>query len=430
VELRRRASAAHKLALMKAWVLLVAALSLTAWLTLGASAQAADPQIAAAGDVACGGYPTTLASCQQGPTSDLLLERPRSAVLMLGDAQYPNGAADLFGQFYEPTWGRVKSLTRPVPGNHEYGTDGAAGYFSYFGAAAGPVGLGYYSFDVGAWHVVALNSNCAAVGGCGAGSPEETWLRSDLAATRSDCTLAFWHHPHFSSGSAGNDDHGVNPTGAFWDDLYAAGADLVLNGHDHDYERFAPQSPIGIADPAYGIREFVVGTGGRSHSSFQGDALNSERRNSRSFGVLELGLHPRSYGWRFVSVHGNPYTDIGTGRCHGSPSEPLLRLNARRHVRLSRAGSLTLLARCAASCSANAQATVIVGRRKLRSLRINRSLFPQVPMKMHIKFSRPRLRSIRNALRRHRRLRAEITALANAAAVRTATARRTIRLRR
>jgi acid phosphatase type 7 len=399
-------------------------------LALPASAQAADPVIAAAGDIACGSFPTALGSCQQQATSDLLLERPWTAVLALGDEQYPDGDVDLFQQFYEPTWGRVKAITHPVPGNHEYATPGAFGYFSYFGAAAGDYSRFYYSFDLGNWHVIALNSNCAQVGGCQPGSPEETWLRSDLAAHRNSCTLAYWHHPHFSSGGAGNDDRGVNPTGAFWDDLYAAGADVVLNGHDHGYERFAPQTPTAIADPAYGIREFVVGTGGRSHSTYPTLVPNSERRNGRSFGILQVGLHRASFYWRFVSVHGTAFTDTGRGRCHGSPNAPLIEMSARRTARLSRAGSVRLLARCTASCSAQAQVTVTVGRRRIKSLRISRYLFPEVPMKVHLKFTKVALRVIRRALERHTRLRARITALASVDGGKTEATRRTIRLRR
>jgi hypothetical protein len=215
----------------------------------------------------------------------------------------------------------VKAITHPVPGNHEYftsgGTDcdptgGAAGYFRYFGAAAGDPTRGYYSFDVGTWHLIALNSNCSQVGGCLVGSPEETWLQADLAAHPYSCTLAYWHHPRFTSGVVNNDLE-VAP---FWQDLYLAGADIVLNGHAHGYERFAPQNPLGIADPADGIREFVVGTGGEDFHAFALPLPLSQVREDDTFGVLTLTLHSGSYDWNFVPEAGKPFTDSGSGTCH------------------------------------------------------------------------------------------------------------------
>jgi len=205
----------------------------------------------------------------------------------------------------------VKSLTRPAPGNHEYGTPRAAAYFRYFGAAAGDPARGYYGFDVGAWHVVVLNSNCGAVGGCGAGSPQERWLRADLAATRATCTLAFWHHPRFSSGA-----HGSDPTyTAFWQALYEASADVVLVGHDHDYERFAPQTARGGLALVRGIREFVVGTGGKGVRPFSTSRPNSEARNATTLGVLELTLGRDAYAWRFRAAVGS-FRDRGSTACH------------------------------------------------------------------------------------------------------------------
>ncbi|HET6622980.1 MAG TPA: Calx-beta domain-containing protein, partial [Gaiellaceae bacterium] len=201
--------------------------------------------VAAAGDVACdpesdafeGGRGDGL-ECRQRATSDLLVRKRYAAVLALGDLQYEDATRAKFGASYDPSWGRLRSITRPVPGNHEYRTDGADGYFGYFGAAAGDPAKGYYSYDLGGWHLVALNSSCSEVGGCGAGSRQERWLRADLAASSAPCTLAYWHHPRFSSGS-----HGSDPSyEAFWRALYEAGADVVLVGHDHDYERFAPQT--------------------------------------------------------------------------------------------------------------------------------------------------------------------------------------------
>jgi hypothetical protein len=216
----------------------------------------------------------------------------------------------------------VKNITHPVPGNHEYALSGgldcdptgsASGYFQYFGALAGQVGAGYYSFEVGAWHIVALNSNCSAVGGCGVGSPEETWLKADLAAHPTSCTLAYWHYPRFSSGLSGN--AFVSTTSAFWNDLSSGGADVVVNGHDHDYERFAPQTPGGQLAAA-GIREFIVGTGGKSHDNVVAVQANSEVRDSTAFGVLRLVLHPTSYDWTFLPTSGGSFTDSGSTPCH------------------------------------------------------------------------------------------------------------------
>jgi hypothetical protein len=268
--------------------------------------------IAAAGDIACGSGSGTKSSCHQMATSNLLVGAGLAAVLPLGDLQYERGALASFQAFYEPSWGRVKSLTRPVVGNHEYGTKGAAGYFAYFGAAAGPAGKGYYSYDIGAWHLIALNSNCTQAGGCSAGSPQAQWLRADLAAHPTGCTVAYWHHPRFSSGSHG-DTSLVEP---LWQALYDGNADLVLSGHDHLYERFGPQTSTGVADPVRGIREFVVGTGGRSHYSFSSPQPNSEVRNSDTFGVLKLTLHADSYDWAFVPEAGRTFTDSGSDNCH------------------------------------------------------------------------------------------------------------------
>jgi hypothetical protein len=275
-------------------------------------------RIAAAGDIACDpasssyeGGAGTDDDCRQAATSDLLVGAGYAAVLALGDLQYENGAADAFLESYDPTWGRVKSVTAPVPGNHEYRTGGAAGYFSYFGARAGDPDKGYYSFDLAGWHLVALNSNCSKVGGCGAGSPQERWLRRDLAASTPRCTLAFWHHPRFSSGWHG----GRDAYAAFWQALYDAGADVVLVGHDHDYERFAPQDGFGRRDLARGVREFVVGTGGKKLRGMSGLEPNSEAHDGSTFGVLELTLGRSAYAWRFRPADGS-FADGGSYRCH------------------------------------------------------------------------------------------------------------------
>ena len=238
-------------------------------------------------------------------------------VFALGDNAYDNGTAAEYANCYQPTWGAVKDRTRPVVGNHEYlKSASAAPYFAYFGAAAGEPGKGWYSYDIGTdWHVVVLNSNCTIVG-CTAGSEQEQWLRADLAASTRPCTVAMWHHPRFSSGEHGND----ASTDAFWKALYADGAEVVLNGHDHDYERFAPQNPSAVADPTYGIREFVVGTGGKDFRSFSSTAAaNSEVRSIAAHGVLRLNLNSGSYDWTFLAVPGTTLDESGTGTCHGAP---------------------------------------------------------------------------------------------------------------
>jgi hypothetical protein len=208
---------------------------------------------------------------------------------------------------YDPTWGSERGRTRPVPGNHEY--DGASAgipYFSYFGTQAGTAGLGYYSYDLGAWHIIALNSNLSPT----ESSPQGVWLRNDLAANRAKCTLAYWHHPLFTSSQNGPQ----NFTRDFWRQLYAAGADVVLNGHDHVYERFGLQDPDGRPDPTRGIREFVVGTGGAFLYQFPIKAANSEVQ-LRAFGLLKLTLNSDSYDYQFIEVGG--FTrDSGSAQCH------------------------------------------------------------------------------------------------------------------
>ena len=295
------------------------------------AAAASDPVIAAAGDIACdpattsfnGGLGTS-SSCREQYTSNLLVNGGFTAILSLGDNQYNCGGYQAFLQSYDPSWGRVKSITYPVVGNHEYLTSGgtgcdltntgAAGYYQYFGSAAGTVGQGYYSFNIGAWHLIALNSSCSQVGGCGSTSPQYKWLQADLAANPNQCTLAYWHIPLFSSGGRAS-----ASTRPFWTLLYNAHADIVLNGHDHIYERFAPQTSTGALDQANGVREFVVGTGGANHTSIASVAANSEVRNATTFGVLELTLHTGSYDWQFVPETGQTFADAGTQTCHSSP---------------------------------------------------------------------------------------------------------------
>lgn len=280
--------------------------------------------VMAAGDIACSptfshfnGGKGDEDRCQEMATSDLLVAVRPDAVLPLGDNQYEDATLDEHLASYDPSWGRLKAVTYPVTGNHEYVTPGAAGYFAYFGAVAAPDHGGYYSFDIGDWHFIALNSNCEFVGGCYAGSMQERWLLADLAAHRNACTVAYWHYPRFTSGTNGNHPE----MGTFWDDLYAEGADIVLNGHDHGYERFAPQAPTQQADPDRGIREFVVGTGGRSHTNWLDIQPNSQVHDGKTFGVLKLTLHASSYDWQFIpdTQAGNGhFTEKGTGTCHGT----------------------------------------------------------------------------------------------------------------
>jgi len=195
----------------------------------------------------------------------------------------------------------------PAPGNHEYETPDAAGYFAYFGAIAGKPGEGFYSYDYGAWHIIVINSSIDV----SATGPQIQWLRGDLAAHPALCTLAYFHYPLFSSGN-----YATPEMKATWDALYAAGADVVISGHDHIYERFAPQTPAGVPDPARGIRQFTVGTGGRSHLPIVAVAPNSEVRDNKTFGVLKLTLHATSYDWVFVPVTGGKFTDSGSSTCH------------------------------------------------------------------------------------------------------------------
>ncbi|MGB9377924.1 MAG: DNRLRE domain-containing protein [Mycobacteriales bacterium] len=277
----------------------------------------ADPVIVAAGDIS-----TRTKVGGNKLTSDLVLSLNPDKVLTLGDDQYPDGALADYNTYYNPTWGRFKTKTAPVVGNHEYLADTtASGYFSYFGTAASPTETactadckGYYSFDVGAWHVVVLNTNhndCLYVA-CSAGSPQLSWLQQDLATSTKTCIAAAFHHPRWSSGIS----HGSDPAmAAIWNELYAANVDVVLNGHEHQYERFAKQDPSGTA-AANGMREFVVGTGGNGLYGFGTPVANSEVRNNTSKGVLKLTLHASSYDWAFVPAQGFTFTDAGTNTCN------------------------------------------------------------------------------------------------------------------
>jgi acid phosphatase type 7 len=277
-----------------------------------------DPVFVGAGDIA------SCASTGDEATAklldDIVAKAPSTTtVFTAGDDAYESGTATEFTNCYNPTWGRHQAITRPTVGNHEYySTANASGYFGYFGSilsAAGDTGQGYYSYDLGSWHMIALNSNCSFVA-CAAGSAQEQWLKADLAAHSNACTLAYWHHPRFSSKLSSGGNSSMKP---FWDALYAAPnkAEVVLNGHVHNYERFAPQTPSGVADPAQGIREYVVGTGGKSLNTFTNKGVaNSQVRYASAYGVLKLTLHPSSYDWQFVTAPGGTVADSGSGSCH------------------------------------------------------------------------------------------------------------------
>lgn len=267
-----------------------------------------DPVLIGAGDIAdC----TDIAGAE---ATAKLLEANPGTVMAIGDLAYPDGTKENFA-CYDKTWGRVKSRTRPAVGNHEFHSTSATFYFQYFGAVAGDFKDGFYSYNLGAWHIVVLNSECDEVGGCSAGSREEKWLRDDLASHPASCTLAYFHKPLFSSGAKHGNDPALQP---FFQALYDARADVVVAGHDHDYERFALQSPTGAADPKLGIREFVAGTGGKSHRPFAEPRPNSEVRDDTAFGVLKFVLHPTGYDWVFIPEAGKTFTDSGSGQCHGS----------------------------------------------------------------------------------------------------------------
>jgi acid phosphatase type 7 len=257
---------------------------------------AADSVVLAAGDIA---------SCNSNGDEQTaaLLDAHTGTVLTLGDNAYERGTLEEFETCYGPSWGQHQSRTRPAPGNHEYLTAGAAGYFRYFGQGAGPSGRGYYSFDLGSWHVISLNSERMT-------RAQVRWLRADLARTSADCVLAYWHRPRWAAGGYADNVR----TAPLWNALYDARADIVLAGHDHNYQRYPPMNKRGAIDKVRGIRSFVVGTGGRARY-----ALRPDRRrragSDQTWGVLKLILRPAGYSWRFISVAGGHYSDAGSGRC-------------------------------------------------------------------------------------------------------------------
>ena len=289
---------------------------------------AGDPVVAAAGDIACPPPAVrTSSSCHHRDTANLLAAGDYDAVLPVGDLQYECGQAAAYQNVYHPSWGQFRSISRPAHGDHEYtgpggcSTPGSSGYYSYFGGAASPnqpgctsACSGYYSYNLGSWHVVVLNSDCSqpGVGGCSSTSPQGRWLAADLAANPAQCVLAYWHLPRWTESG------GISSTSSYFATaLYNAGAEVVLSGNNHFYVRFAPQNPSGASDPDNGIRQFIVGTGGKSlHGLSSSPDPQATIRQSNTFGILELTLHPGSYDWRFVPEAGKTFTDSGTQACH------------------------------------------------------------------------------------------------------------------
>ena len=294
--------------------MLVAALLLTVpppahatWLT---PATTGSVTLIGAGDIAvCGSNVRDSATAQV--VSDVLVGDPTAIAFTAGDNVYPDGSASWYSACYEPTWGAFKSRTRPVPGNHDYyNNPTGAGYFGYFGSLAGPSGRGWYAYDAGTWRVYALNSECAVASRCYA--RQYAWLATDLAANPRQCVTAIWHRPRFSTGPHGSSAR----MAAVFKLLYDNGAELVVNGHDHMYERFAPLAPNGMVDAALGVREFVVGSGGASLYGFQTSYAGLEVRDNTTRGVLRLDLAPGGYAWHFLPARIGAFTDAGAGTCH------------------------------------------------------------------------------------------------------------------
>jgi hypothetical protein len=284
--------------------------------TASLSIIATAPVILAAGDIA---------DCTRSADDSTanLLDGLKGIVVPLGDNAYESGTAQQYADCYNPTWGRHKGRTHPVAGNHDYYDTtasgvGPAGYFGYFGSAAGDPSKGYYDYTLGSWLVIVLNTGSDSPPNYAAGSPQEQWLRAELASHSQQCVVAMWHHPRFSSISGRSP---IRPeVGPLWDALYQYGAELVLNGHDHAYQRFAPQKPDGTMDQTHGIREIAVGTGGgETLYEFGPTVPNLEVRNNTTHGVLHLTLRDGGYDWKFIPVAGASFTDSGSGTCHGKP---------------------------------------------------------------------------------------------------------------
>jgi acid phosphatase type 7 len=298
---------------MRKTVSLLASMALAVLVACGVAALAAGPGVGQTATVTLVGA-GDIASCSKNndsATAKLLGNIP-GTVFTLGDNVYPSGTITQFANCYDPTWGRHKARTKPTLGNHDYNTNGSSAYFNYFGARAGTRGKGYYSYDRGAWHIVALNSNCDKVGGCGIDSPQGRWLRNDLANNPSRGTLAYFHDPLYASGTGSNAPE-VKP---FWNTLYNRGGEVILAGNAHRYERYAKTTPGG-ARSAKGIRQFIVGTGGEPGGDYNGpDHPDMQVMKRNTPGVLKLNLRADSYAWKFVPVAGETFTDSGTDPCH------------------------------------------------------------------------------------------------------------------
>lgn len=264
-------------------------------------------RLVAAGDIGRCDLSTDEATAQ---LLDQLFANTDGAVAILGDAVYPDGSPQQYQDCYEPGWGRHKSRTKPAPGNHDYNTTGAAGYFGYFGSPAGDPSKGWYTYTLGSWQVVVLNSNCGKIGGCGADSDQEQWLRATLAANTKICTIVYMHHPRFSSGMHGDDD-GLS---YLWQAFEEGGVDIALAGHDHNYERFAPLTASGVIAASNGVRSFVVGTGGTNLRPAKASRHGSEIIIDDAHGVLVLDLDDTGYAWQFVDTSA-AVRDSGTGSC-------------------------------------------------------------------------------------------------------------------
>jgi hypothetical protein len=402
-------------------------------LVIAPPASAATVTLAAAGDIACApatNVPTPT-SCQQEATAQAIEALNPAFVAALGDNQYEAGTLAEFQGSFDPTWGRFKSRIRPALGNHEWSTSGAAGYFDYFGSQAGKRGKGWYSYQAGDWHVIVLDSECDVVG-CGAGSEQDRWLRADLAAHRAEsCTLAYLHHAPFSAGSHGDDPNNLAARFLFAR-LQKAHADLLLAGHDHDYQRFAPLDPSGAEDRQLGLREIVVGTGGRDLHPFATSLPHTIARDDKTFGVLELTLGARDYGWRFHPVAGGTFTDSGSAQCHRAPATlrvsvrggklaPVLGRGLRATLRSDRAARLngvaTVDARTARRLGLGRRtAKVASGRATLRAGRRTRAT---------LRFTR----RARSALQRAERVRVSVRLTASTPAGRTTHVTRRVTLR-
>jgi acid phosphatase type 7 len=287
-----------------------AGLVATALATLGGGDdRAAGAVLLAAGDIA---------ECDHRgdeATARLLAEHPTATIAALGDLAYQHGTKEEFERCFGPSWGRFRNRIRPAAGNHDHATEDAAGLEAFFGVRAGPAGLYRYSYDLGSWHIVVLDSDCWRVGGCDLDDEQALWMRADLRAHRRKCTLAYWHRPPFSSGRYGDaeDTARVRP---MWQVAAEEGVDVVLTGHEHSYERFAPMDATGAIAPDTGTRLFIVGTGGGNLRRYRRPRLPAtEVRNDDTHGVLRLALRPDGYDWRFLPVRGARFTDRGSADC-------------------------------------------------------------------------------------------------------------------